>query len=124
MSIDIHELNHVMLRVSDLETSVRFYRDVLALRPLPRPAFDFPGAWFALGRQELHLVADPKPPPGTRGHHHFAIWVKDHATAVAEVKQRWPHVRGPQLRPDGVQQLFVIDPDGYTIELMSAPPGV
>src|SRR5690349_6924650 len=112
MPLAIRELNHVMLRVTDLAASVKFYGEILGLRPLPRPAFDFPGAWFALGTQELHLVADPKPPTGTRGHHHFAIWVEDHATAHAELKRRgWPHLRGPQLRPDGVKQLVVTDPD-------------
>ena len=123
MPLAIRELNHVMIRVADLEASVRFYTDVLELRPLPRPAFSFPGAWFALGAQELHLVADPKPPGGTRGHHHFAIWVEDHAAAHRDlVAKGWPHLRGPQLRPDGVSQLFVTDPDGYIIELMTAPP--
>jgi lactoylglutathione lyase len=123
MPIQLRELNHVMIRVTDLERSVAFYRDVLELRPLPRPAFPFPGAWFALGQQELHLVADPAPPPGTRGHHHFAVWVEDHPAAVRELRGKgWPHLRGPNLRPDGVAQLFVTDPDGYIIELMSAPP--
>jgi lactoylglutathione lyase len=122
MSIAIRELNHVMIRVSDLAASTHFYGEVLGLRPLPRPEFSFPGAWFALGNQELHLVADPKPPAGSRGHHHFALWVEDHAAAHRElVAKGWPHLRGPQRRPDGAQQLFVTDPDGYQIELMSAP---
>jgi catechol 2,3-dioxygenase-like lactoylglutathione lyase family enzyme len=122
MTLAIRELNHVMLRVTDLAASEQFYGEILGLSRLPRPAFDFPGAWFALGRQELHLVADPKPPVGPRGHHHFAIWVEDHAAAHADLKRKgWPHLRGPQLRPDGVNQLFVTDPDGYVIELMSAP---
>jgi catechol 2,3-dioxygenase-like lactoylglutathione lyase family enzyme len=124
MPLSIRELNHVMIRVSDLAASMRFYGETLGLRALPRPAFDFPGAWFALGQQELHLVADPKPPSGPKGHHHFAIWVEDHAAAHRDLMDKgWPHLRGPQLRPDGVAQLFVTDPDGYVLELMSAPPG-
>lgn len=124
MPLAIRELNHVMIRVADLERSVQFYRDVLGLRPLPRPAFDFPGAWFALGHQELHLVGDPAPPAGARGHHHFAIWVENHEAACRELQEKgWPHLRGPKPRPDGVMQLFVTDPDGYVLELMSAPPG-
>src|SRR3954464_11190271 len=103
MPLSIRELLRVMIRVADLAASVRFYGEILGLRALPRPAFDFPGAWFALGQQELHLVADPKPPPGPKGHHHFAIWVEDHAAAHRDlVHKGWPHLRGPQLRPDGV----------------------
>jgi catechol 2,3-dioxygenase-like lactoylglutathione lyase family enzyme len=43
------QLNHVAIHVADVERSVHFYRDVLQLEPLPRPAFKFPGAWFRLG---------------------------------------------------------------------------
>ena len=54
--------------VRDLEASVRFYEQVLELPRVPRPAFDFPGAWFALGNQELHLIADPDLSPASRRH--------------------------------------------------------
>lgn len=124
MNIHIHELNHVFLHVRDLEASIHFYGDVLGLTRLPRPAFDFPGAWFALGRQELHLALDPQLDPQPRQHHHFALWVADPAAARRELEARgWTQLRGPSPRPDGVQQLFVSDPDGYILELMSAPPG-
>lgn len=124
MPIVIHELNHVLLQVRDLAVSVRFYRDVLQLRELPRPAFSFPGARFALGRQELHLAVKPGLPPPPRDHHHFALWIDDPAHARREIEQRgWSQLRGPAPRPDGVLQLFVTDPDGYVIEMMSAPPG-
>ena len=54
------ELNHVAIHVADVERSAAFYREVLRLEPLPRPAFDYPGAWFRLGaRQELHLLGRP-----------------------------------------------------------------
>ena len=53
----ILELNHVAIHVADVERSSAFYRDVLRLEMIPRPAFDFPGAWFRLGAaQELHLI--------------------------------------------------------------------
>jgi len=122
MDLNIRELNHVMIRVADLAVSVKFYRDILGLRELPRPAFDFPGAWFALGKQELHLVADPAV-SGSRGDHHFALWVDDPAAAKREILSRgWTRLRGPSPRPDGAMQVFVTDPDGYVLELMSAPP--
>ena|ERR1043166_2634971 len=123
MTIAIQELNHVMIRVRDLDASIRFYGDVLGLRRIPRPNFDFPGAWFALGSQELHLIGDPQLQPSTRQHHHFALRVDDPHAVLRELEARgWSKLRGPAPRPDGALQLFVSDPDGYVIELMSAPP--
>lgn len=123
MKIRIHELNHVMIRVRDLDRSINFYAEVLGLPRLPRPAFDFPGAWFALGRQELHLIGDPQLQLARETHHHFALHIDD-ATATRRVLEQrgYTALRGPSARPDGAMQLFVTDPDGYIIEFMSPPP--
>ncbi len=71
----ILELNHVAIHTQDVERSCEFYRDVLRLQPMPRPAFTFPGAWFRLGdNQELHLIGDRSEP--VYSHHrgnHFAL---------------------------------------------------
>ena len=123
MHLRIHELNHVMIRVRDLDASIRFYGDVLGLPSLPRPNFNFPGAWFALGSQELHLIGDPDLSAAQRGHHHFAVRVDDPTATRRELESRgWTFLRGPSPRPDGALQLFVTDPDGYVIEFMSSPP--
>src|SRR4051812_27676212 len=77
--MEIKELNHVALHVADVSKSVAFYQTVLRLEPLPRPAFDFPGAWFRLGtNQELHLIGDRSSPvfSSNRGTH-FALMVDD-----------------------------------------------
>lgn len=120
MSLKVHELNHVALHVRDLEASIRFYEEVLELPRLPRPAFSFPGAWFALGNQELHLIQDETLTAATRDHHHFALRVDD-AIAAKEALERkgvtW--FRGPAPRPDGPMQVFFRDPDGYLIEMYS-----
>lgn len=119
----IQELNHVMIRVRDLEASIRFYGEVLGLSRLPRPAFDFPGAWFALGGQELHLIGDPGLPARSHEHHHYAVQIDDPGQVRRELEAKgWSALRGPVRRPDGALQLFVADPDGYVIEFMSAPP--
>jgi lactoylglutathione lyase len=75
----IHELNHVAIHVADVARSVAFYQDVLRLEPLPRPAFDFPGAWFRLGTvQELHLIGRPLTAvPPENSNNHFALRVDD-----------------------------------------------
>ena len=122
MTIKIHELNHVALHVSDLEASIRFYRDVLGLPQIQRPAFKFEGAWFGLGRQELHLISDTSLDSAVRRHHHFALLVDDSYAAKAELAAKGVTLlEGPSPRPDGPLQLFFHDPDGYRIELYHQP---
>jgi catechol 2,3-dioxygenase-like lactoylglutathione lyase family enzyme len=119
----ITQLNHVALHVADLERSCRFYRDVLGLEPMPRPAFDFDGAWFRIGRdQELHLIArapENDSPPRER---HYALLVDSFAAAEERLRGLGQSFRGPQVRPDGALQLFLRDPDGHVVELCSLPP--
>ena len=120
----IQELNHVAIHVSDVEQSIRFYREVLRLEPIPRPAFTFPGAWFRLGaNQELHIIGDRTQPvfSHNRGNH-FALQVDDldawerHLDSLGA--KRLPRKR----RPDGAWQVFLRDPDDHVIELFTPPP--
>ncbi|HVW22730.1 MAG TPA: VOC family protein [Opitutaceae bacterium] len=116
----IDELNHVALHVSDVPRSSRFYGDSLGLPALPRPAFDFPGAWFRIGAvQELHLIGERLNGPvdeGSRGGH-FAMRVPDIEAAAAHLRARGVRFRGPLRRPDGAGQIFLEDPDGHVVEL-------
>ena len=118
------QLNHVAIHVADVERSTTFYRDVLKLDVLPRPAFTFPGAWFRIGAdQELHLIGERKAEviSHNRGNH-YAMLVDDidaweqHLTTIGA--KFFPR----RVRPDGAYQIFLCDPDGYYIELCT-PPG-
>lgn len=119
------ELNHVAVHVADVAKSSEFYRYVLRLEPIPRPAFTFPGAWFRLGQtQELHLIGDRSLPvvSHNRGTH-FALLVDDvDAWEQHLIATGYPFFPR-KLRPDGAWQIFLIDPDGHYIELCT-PPGV
>jgi catechol 2,3-dioxygenase-like lactoylglutathione lyase family enzyme len=120
----ILELNHVALLVSDVERSCQFYRDVLRLEQIPRPAFNFPGAWFRLGvAQELHLIGGENIEPAvprTRGNH-FALRVDDPEAWRQHLQPSNVIVRGPVKRPDGATQIFIRDPDGHLVELFCGP---
>jgi catechol 2,3-dioxygenase-like lactoylglutathione lyase family enzyme len=117
------QLNHVALHVADVECSCAFYRDVLQLEPLQRPAFDFPGAWFRLGAdQELHLIGERDQPvhSNSRGNH-FALLVDDIEAWESHLRPLAVITKTRQRRPDGVWQIFVTDPDGHFIELCAPP---
>ncbi len=119
----IEELNHVAIHVSDVEKSCRFYREILLLEPIPRPAFTFPGAWFRLGAgQELHLIGERAEPVSSHNRgNHFALQVEDleawerHLDSLGA--QRLPR----KQRPDGAGQVFLRDPDRHVIELFTPP---
>lgn len=117
------ELNHVALHVADVDRSRAFFRDVLQLAEMPRPAFDFPGAWFRLGTtQELHLIGGRS--LDTQSHNrgnHWALLVDNLDEWEAHLQQvNYPHLPR-RRRPDGAGQIFLIDPDGHYIELCTPP---
>ena len=117
----IHELNHVAIHVADVERSIEFFQRVLRLEQMPRPAFDFPGAWFRLGaHQELHLIGGRNEPvvSGHRGNH-FALRVDDIVAWEEHLKQVGADFRPRKPRPDGAMQIFLRDPDGHVIELFT-----
>ncbi len=115
----ILELDHVALHVKDLEASCQFYRDVLQLASLPRPAFNFPGAWFRLGvHHELHLIGEcTHPIISHRQGDHFAVG----ADSLDDWENHFKRIGFTRFlrkkRPDGAGQIFLEDPDGHVLEL-------
>lgn len=118
------QLNHVALHVVDVARSVSFYRDVLRLPVMERPAFDFPGAWFRVGvDQELHLIgqrdaAVRSHPRGT----HVALEVDDLDAWETHLDAHGVERLPRKIRPDGAHQVFIMDPDGHWIELCLPAP--
>jgi catechol 2,3-dioxygenase-like lactoylglutathione lyase family enzyme len=119
-AVKILELNHVAIHVADMERSCAFYRDVLRLEMLPRPAFDFPGAWFRLGvNQELHLIGRAGPVVMPQRNNHFALRVEDLAAWGRHLLQAGAEFQPRNQRPDGAWQIFLRDPDGHFLELFT-----
>jgi catechol 2,3-dioxygenase-like lactoylglutathione lyase family enzyme len=123
MAIEIETLHHVSLSVTDLERARTFYSGVLGLREIERPAFDFPGAWFALGDRQLHLIVHPTP-RSLRGttevdprDGHFALRVKSHGEALACLRAHGVEVRDNPRNATLWEQIHFTDPDGNVIEL-------
>jgi len=120
---------HTMLRVGDLERSLRFYTEVLGMRLLRRK--DYPEGKFTLAFVGYGDEADTavleltynwgvdKYELGT-GYGHVAVAVDDAYKACEEVKRRGGKVvreAGP-MRHGTTVIAFVEDPDAYKIELI------
>lgn len=122
-----HEcLHHVSLNVTDLERAKAFYNDILGLREIERPAFNFPGAWYTVGEtgQQLHLIVREAQTERNRDINtregHFAIRVNDFEKTLQWLRQ---HNIEHKANPDsitGFAQIFLLDPDGNVIELNAA----
>lgn len=122
--------DHITLVVADIEASRKFYVDILGLKEVQRPNFDFSGAWFQIGSTQIHVTlsdtnsglpgwADRQVTRLTRGHH-FAFEVDDvHAAAESLTNMGITIESGPKQRPDGPTQIFVFDPDQHLVELFS-----
>ena len=118
------QLNHVAIHVTDVPRSSEFYRRVLLLDDMARPAFDFPGAWFQLGDdQELHIIGERTEAvhAGSRSNH-FALMTDDMDAWESHLQQIGVEYLPRRTRPDGAYQIYVTDPDGHVIELCT-PPG-
>lgn len=114
--LDVTQIDHVSVLVTDLGRSRQFYRDVLGLKEIAKPrTFDFRVLWFDLGNQQLHLLQ--KPQPDTRSPRHFALRVRDAGQA-----RRYFHQHGiatEETTPiPGADRFFLADPDGNRIEVI------
>ena len=114
-ALSFRGVHHVSINVNDVAESIGFYRDVLELEPLARPPFDFAGAWFGLGDQQLHLIEAPDfvAPVGQ----HFALFVDDIDATIDVLEGRGVSVSKVTEVPDVCRQAFLADPTGNAIEL-------
>ncbi len=115
--IKIHGFSHVAVRISDPERANKFYQNVLGLKPIPRPAFPFAGGWYGIGDQQIHLISAEKREGGINPQGpHFAFEVEDLEETRRTLKEMGiEFVEAPWSKSG--HQLWILDPDGNTIEL-------
>jgi lactoylglutathione lyase len=125
MASQTPEFNHVTVYVRDVQKSADFYDKVMQLERIPEPFKDGQHIWFRVGAHgQLHVVGGATEATPHDINLHLAFRVASLSEFMAhldqmQVKYRKLHGDGkpPQLRPDGVKQVYFQDPDGYWIEV-------
>jgi len=121
MSTNIFSLNHASLIVANLDVSMVFYCDVLGLQQVDRPDLGFPGAWFQLGDQQIHLLEleNPDPITGRPEHGGRDRHVALNALSLSPVQDTLNKAGiFYTMSKSGRRALFCRDPDGNAIEII------
>ncbi len=117
--------NHLAIYVVDLEKSSTFYRDVMQLQQIPEPFHDNQHTWFKIGEHDqLHVIsgAKEKMPHNVSVHMAFSVpSVENFAGHLDSLHIKYGNSAqtgtAPQIRTDGIKQIYLQDPDGYWIEV-------
>lgn len=108
-------LRHLALRTRDLETTRRFYIEVLGLREaFPHPGMLFletPGGGDLLNFTRIRRRLDPR----AGGLDHFGFYVGPRRLAVLRRRLKVAGVKVVGQR--GRCSIYIKDPNGYTVEL-------
>ena len=123
--VDILYPLHVAVQVSDLETSDRFYTEIIGLKKIGRQ-LSFPGSWYQIGDFQLHLIVSEWAENPVREnkwgrHPHVTFAIADLSTIKRSLIERNVPF---QMSSSGRAALFVKDPDGNVVELLEVKPAV
>ena len=126
MAFSIRRLDHVVLRVADLDRAIAFYRDVLGCQE-ERRVESISLVQLRAGEALIDLIPAAAPPAAGRGNmDHFALRIdpfdaaelrrhlEAHGVAVGEIVSRYG------AEGDG-PSLYIEVPDGNTVELKGPP---
>ena len=112
-------LNHVSISAVDIEESVRFYRTLFDLEPIPTYTFAFPSQYLRVGELQLHLFQRSTTAPEF---HHVAFDVDDFEATFARasamgILEDSTFFSSWWVLPDGSVQLYLRDPAGNLVEV-------
>jgi len=118
-------LNHITIYVVDMNKSAEFYEKVLGLQRIAEPFHDNRHIWEKMGEHsQLHIVQGAKEimPHDINIHMAFTVpSVEAFAKRLDGMNVKYGNwaqsSKEPQVRPDGIKQIYFQDPDGYWIEI-------
>jgi lactoylglutathione lyase len=120
---------HTMVRVTDIDASLRFYRDALGLKELSRK--EVPQGRFTLvflaapgdeeAQVELTYNWDPQEYPGGRNFGHLAYEVPDIYATCRQLADKGVVINRP---PRDGKMAFIRSPDNISVELLQKGPAL
>jgi lactoylglutathione lyase len=118
-------VDHTTIFVTDLQRATEFYTTVMLFDTIPEPFKDGKHTWFRIGEHtQLHVVSGAKMDIPHDINIHLAFSVADLSVFTRHLDDlhikygNWAQASTqPQVRPDGVKQVYLQDPDGFWIEI-------
>lgn len=130
------KLEHFLVLTADMDRTRDFYCAVLGLREGPRPPLGFPGYWLYLGDTPCIHVAEwasytahsrernipvSERAPGTGPVDHIAFNATNYDELLANLERHGVQPHRNITNPNGLRQVFLLDPNGVKIEI-NIPP--
>lgn len=131
IAMKVKKLLHTRMRVSDMDQTIQFYRDVLGLEVIERKTSPR-GSHLAFLKvpnsdELIELCSFPASGPVKVQEDlvHLAFQVDNLDDTIAQLKaKRITITDGPTKTSSGSRFIFIDAPDGYEVELIERPPGV
>lgn len=127
----VKKLLHTRMRVSDMDQTIAFYRDVLGLEVLERKTSPRGShlAFLQVPDSDELIELCSFPPSGPvkvqEDLVHLAFQVDSLEETIAALNEKGVRITdGPTTTSSGSRFIFIDAPDGYEVELIERPPGV
>ena len=118
-------INHTAIYVVDIQKTGDFYSNIIGLDTVPEPFHDGKHIWYSTGPHSmLHVIAGATAKKDYYKNQHTCFTVPNLNLFIEKLKQlKWAYedVAGNKntitTRVDGVNQIWLQDPDGYWLEI-------
>ena len=127
----VKKLLHTRMRVSDMDQTIAFYRDVLGLEVLERKTSPRGShlAFLRVSNSDELIELCSFPPSGPvkvqEDLVHLAFQVDSLEETIAALNEKGVRITdGPTTTSSGSRFVFIDAPDGYEVELIERPAGV
>lgn len=128
----ITKMEHYLVLTKDIDRTRDFYTRVLGMKDGFRPPLGFPGYWLYIGETACIHIAEwetytahsnsrgipvSTPAEGTGAFDHIAFVASDYDDFLANMAREGVEPFRNVANPNGLRQVFLLDPNGIKIEV-------